>query len=176
MTVDGAIHQILVSMFGATAGYAHTAIRRMNFHPAGGSTPSNNMTKYFALSTLCLTVLASLLGGCRTVAYDTTGQNFAVFQLGEFKGLVNTTAPEAAKAVQKAVQESDLFQTYAVVNKYEAQVLARARNDQKVRINIEESNSRQTLIRIRWGEGGDFGSSRKLFDKIDSILAASGVR
>jgi hypothetical protein len=84
--------------------------------------------------------------------------------------LVNTTAPVAAAAVEKAVAQLDLFKTYAVVNKYEAQVLARARNDQKIRINVEEANSRQTLIRIRWGEGGDITKSKKLFDAIDANL------
>lgn len=133
------------------------------------------MTKIIALPSLLLLVLAGLFSGCRTIAYDTAGTNYAVFQFGEFKGLVNTTAPEAAKAVQKAVQQADLYQTYVVVNKYEAQVLARARNDQKVRINIEEANSRQTLIRIRWGEGGDIGESRKLYDKVNAILLASGI-
>lgn len=134
------------------------------------------MTKTIALSSLLALALAGLFSGCRTIDYDNSGGNYAVFQLGEFKGLVNTKAPEAAEAVKKAVQQLDLFQTYAVVNKYDAQVLARTRNDQKVRINIEESNSRQTLIRIRWGEGGDYGSSRKLFDKIDAILLANGVK
>lgn len=134
------------------------------------------MTKTIALSSLLALALAGFLGGCRTIDYDNSGGNYAVFQLGEFKGLVNTTAPKTAEAVKQAVQQSDLFQTYYVVNKYEAQVLARTRADQKVRINIEEFNSKQTLIRIRWGEGGEYGSSRKLFDKIDAILAASGVK
>lgn len=134
------------------------------------------MTKKIAPISFLLLALAGLVSGCRTIAYDNAGSNFAVFQFGEFKGLVNTTAPKAAEAVKKAVQQADLYQTYAVVNKYEAQVLARARNDQKVRINIEESNSRQTLIRIRWGEGGDVGESRKLFDKVNMLLEAEGVR
>ncbi|MFT3783626.1 MAG: DUF3568 family protein [Nibricoccus sp.] len=123
------------------------------------------MTKHIALPSLLLLALAALVG-CRTIQYDSP-DNYAVFQLGEFKGLVNTTAGKAAEAAEKAVRESDLFQTYKVVNKYEAQILARTRTDQKVRINIEEANSKQTLIRIRWGEGGDLGYSRKLFDAID---------
>jgi hypothetical protein len=127
------------------------------------------MTKHIALPSLLLLALA-LLGGCKTIPYDTEGKNYAVFQFGEFKGLVNSKAPEAAQAVQKAVQQLDLFQTYVVVNKFEAQVLARTRNDQKVRINIEEANSRQTMIRIRWGEGGDQGKSKKLYDAIEANL------
>jgi len=127
------------------------------------------MTKHIVLSSLLLIALA-IFGGCRTVPYDTSGQNFAVFQFGEFRMLVNTTAPLTFLAAQKAVQQDDLFKTYEVQNKFEAQILARAHNDQKIRINIEEANSRQTLVRIRWGEGGDQIKSRKLFDMIDANL------
>jgi hypothetical protein len=127
------------------------------------------MTKKIALPTLLLLAFA-IFGGCRTVPFDPSGQSFAVFQFGEFKMLVNTTAPVTFEAARKAVQQLDLFKTYEVVNKFEAQVLARARNDQKVTVNIEESNSRQTLIRIRWGEGGNLAKSRKLFEAIEANL------
>ena len=127
------------------------------------------MTKYIALPSLLLLALG-FFAGCKTIPYDTAGQNYAVFQFGEFKGLVNTKAPAATQAVQKAVQQLDLFQTYVVVNKFEGQVLARTRNDQKVRINIEEANSLQTMIRIRWGEGGDQAKSKKLYDAIEANL------
>jgi hypothetical protein len=127
------------------------------------------MTKHITLTSLLFIALA-IFGGCRTVPYDSTGQTFAVFQFGEFKMLVNTTAPVTYQAAQKAVQQLDLFKTYEVQNKFEAQILARAHNDQKIRINIEEANSRQTLIRIRWGEGGDQAKSRKLFDAIEANL------
>jgi hypothetical protein len=127
------------------------------------------MTKYIALPSILLIALA-LFGGCHTVPYDQSGQNFAVFQFGEFRGLVNTKARPAAEAAVKAVQQLDLFKTYQVINVYDAQILARARNDQKIIINIEEANSRQTLVRIRWGEGGDQIKSRKLFDAIDANL------
>jgi len=143
----------------------------MNFPLTVRSVKPFHMTKYIALPSL---LALGLLAGCRTLPMDAANQNnFAVFQFGEFKGLVNTKAPAAAQAVQKAVQQLDLFQTYVVVNKYEAQVLARTRNDQKVRINIEEANSLQTMIRIRWGEGGDISKSRKLFDAIDAALAGA---
>jgi hypothetical protein len=127
------------------------------------------MTKYIALPSLLLLALG-LFVGCRTVPYDTAGQNYAVFQFGEFKGLVNTKAPAAYQAAQKAVQQIGLFKTYEVCNKFDAQIYARASNDQKVRINIEETNSLQTTIRIRWGEGGDQAKSRKLYDAIDANL------
>ena len=141
----------------------------MNFPPTARSLKPFLMTKHIALPSLLLLALA-IFGGCKTIPYDTAGQNYAVFQFGEFKGLVNTKAPAATQAVQKAVQQLDLFQTYVVVNKFEGQVLARTRNDQKVRINIEETNSLQTTIRIRWGEGGDISNSRKLYDAIEANL------
>jgi hypothetical protein len=125
------------------------------------------MTKHTALPTLLLIALA-LFGGCRTISYDPSGNYYAVFQLGDYKMLLNTTAPVAFQAVQKAVQQSDLFQTSAVLNKYDGVVMARTRADQKVRIKIEETNSRQTMINIRWGEGGDLPYSRKLFDAIEA--------
>ncbi len=127
------------------------------------------MIKYIALPSLFLLALG-FFAGCRTIPYDTAGQNYAVFQFGEFKGLVNTNAPVAAQAVQKAVQQLGLFQTYVVLNKFDGRIEARSRNDQKVRINIEESNRAQTLISIHWGQGGDFPNSRKLFDAIDANL------
>lgn len=125
------------------------------------------MTKHIALPSLLLVAIA-LFGGCRTVQYDTSGQYYAVFQLGDYKMLLNTTAPVALQAVQKALPQCDLFQTYTKMDKYEGIVLARSRADQKVRIKIQETNSRQTLINIRWGEGGDLPNSRKLFDAIEA--------
>jgi hypothetical protein len=127
------------------------------------------MTKSLAFPSLLLIAVA-IFGGCSTVPYDQSGQSFAVYQFGEFRMLLNTTAPVTFQAAQKALPQLDLFKTYEVVNKFEAQILARARNDQKVRINIEEANSRQTLVRIRWGEGGDQSKSRKLFDAIEANL------
>ncbi len=125
------------------------------------------MIKSLTLPSLLLIALA-VLGGCSTVQYDK--DTFAVFRLGEFQMLLNTTAPVAYEAAQKAVQQAGLFKTHGVCNKFEAQIFARASNDQKVRINIEEANSRQTLVRIRWGEGGDSARSRKLFDSIEANL------
>jgi len=145
------------------------SLNSMDFPLSMRSFNSFPMTKHIALSSLLLIALA-IFGGCRTLPYDGSGQNFAVFQFGEFKMLVNTTAPIATEAVEKAVQQLDLFKTYEVKNKYETQILARARNDQRITINIEETNSRQTTIRIRWGEGGDLAKSRKLFDAADANL------
>jgi hypothetical protein len=141
----------------------------MNFPATTWSFIAILMIKNSALLPVALVVCAAF-GGCRSIPLDTTGQMVAVYQFGEFRMLVNTTAPVAAQAVQKAVKQLDLYQTSAVVNKFNAEVVARARNDQRVTIKIEEVNSLQTMVRIRWGEGGDMAKSRKLYDAIESNL------
>lgn len=113
-------------------------------------------------------VAAVVLAGCRSVPYDNSGETVAVFQFGEFKMLLNTTAPKAARATQKALQQLDLYQTEQVVNRFDAHFTARARNDQRITIIIQEVNSAQTLVRIRWGEGGNMTASRQLFDTIEA--------
>jgi hypothetical protein len=112
-------------------------------------------------------VAAAALAGCRSVQLDSAGETVAVYQLGEFKMLLNTTAPKAAAAAQKAIQQMDLYQTQAAVNRFDARLVARARNDQRVNIIIQEVNSVQTLVRIRWGEGGNLPLSRQLFEAIE---------
>lgn len=122
-------------------------------------------------TTACLifaAALAALLAGCTTVAYDTSGETMAVYQFGEFKMLLNTTAPKTAKAAQRALQQLDLYQTESVVNRFNARLTARARNDQRILVIIQEVNSAQTLVRIRWGEAGNLNSSRQLFDAIEA--------
>ncbi len=120
---------------------------------------------------LCASLIlaaAALLAGCSSVSYDSTGETVAVFQFGEFKMLLNTTAPKAAKAAQQAMQQLDLYQTSNKVTRFDARLTARARNDQRINVIIQEVNSAQTLVRIRWGEGGDKNASRRLFDTIEA--------
>lgn len=119
---------------------------------------------------LCSLLLVALAGftGCSSVQMDATGESVAVYQFGEFKMLLNTTAPKAAEAAQRAIQQADLYQTERVVNTFDARLTARARNDQRVSVIIQEVNSRQTLVRIRWGEGGNKNLSRRLFETIES--------
>lgn len=119
------------------------------------------------------TVLAlsgAALAGCTSIKYDDTGDTVAVYQFGEFKMLLNTTAPKAAAAAQKAIQQMDLYQTGAKIDRFEARFTARARNDQRVNVIIQEVNSVQTLVRIRWGEAGELSPSRRLFDAIEANL------
>ena len=131
------------------------------------------MTSRHALRFLVLALLAAgTFVGCRTVNLDSSGQLKAVYQLGEFQMLVNHTAPATAQSTQAAIRQFDLYQTRGDIKTYEAYFEARARNDQRVRIWIAEQNRNQTLVRIRWGEGGDLNKSRQLFEAIERGLPA----
>ncbi len=114
---------------------------------------------------------AASFSGCRSVKLDPTGDMVAVYQFGEFKMVLNTTAPLTAAAAQKAVQQADLYLVLFKQNTYDARIDARSRSDQKVIVLIQEVNSRQTMLRIRWGEGGDLVKSRRLYEAIEAGLA-----
>ena len=62
-------------------------------------------------SALLATGLAFALTGCSTVNLDATGETTAVYQLNEFRMVVNSTAPATYAATQKAFRELDLFET-----------------------------------------------------------------
>ena len=124
--------------------------------------------KYFRLSALAILAVVATLAGCRSVALDPTGETVAVYKFGEFQMVFNATAPAVAEAAKAAIAEAELFLTKAEVNKFDAYLLARANGDQKVKIKIEEINRQQTLIRIRYGEGGNLNKSRRLYEMIDA--------
>ena len=124
------------------------------------------------LRTMLLTSgLAFFLTGCSTVELDGTGDKTAVYQLNEFTMLVNSTAPATFAATQKAFHELDLFETKdSVLETYSGELLARSRTDEKVYVSIAEMNSRQTMLKIRWGKTGDKDNSIKLYKLIESHL------
>ena len=119
-----------------------------------------------------LIATASLLAvtGCSTVNLDSTGDTQAVYNLGRFEMLMNATAPVLYGATQKALRDLDLFQTKAKLNTYDAEISARARNDQQITVSIAEINSRQTMLKIRWGTAGSKVNSRALYDAIEKNL------
>lgn len=121
----------------------------------------------------CLALATLAVTGCRSVNYDESKETVAVYQFGEFKMLANATAPAVAAAAEAAFQEFDLYRTASSGTKFNARLEARARNDQRILVNIAEVNSRQTLVRIRWGAGGDLVLSRRLFDAIDRRLGGA---
>ena len=117
-----------------------------------------------------LGLAACLVAGCSTINLDTTGDTQAVYEFGRFEMLLNANAPTIYAATQKALQSLDLYQTQAQLNTFDAQLHARARNDQKISIEIQEINSRQTMVRIRWGTTGNKASSLALYKAIESNL------
>ena len=119
-----------------------------------------------------LIATASLLAvtGCSTVNLDSTGDTQAVYNLGRFEMLMNATAPVLYGATQKALRDLDLFQTKAKLNTSDAEISARARNDQQITVSIAEINSRQTMLKIRWGTAGSKVNSRALYDAIEKNL------
>ena len=123
----------------------------------------------FAPSLLLLTVIA--FAGCQSVPLNPTRDMVAVYHFGEFRMLLNTNAPTAGEAIQKALQTFDLYETKRVTSHYEVEFVARARNDQKITVRAEEINSRQTMLHIRWGAGGNKSSSRRFYEVIEGNMA-----
>ncbi|ATC63764.1 hypothetical protein CMV30_07250 [Nibricoccus aquaticus] len=126
------------------------------------------MKKHFRLSVLAILALVGSLAGCRSVVLDPTGETTAVYKFGEFQMVFNSTAPKVAEAAIAAIAEAELMLTKSEINKFDAALIARATGDQKVKIKIEEVNRQQTIIRIRYGEGGNLNKSRRLYELIDS--------
>ena len=122
-------------------------------------------------SALLATGLAFALTGCSTVNLDATGETTAVYQLNEFRMVVNSTAPATYAATQKAFRELDLFETKGgKLETYAGELIARTRKDEKVYVSIAEMNSRQTMLKIRWGTGGDKKNSVDLYKLIERHL------
>ena len=122
------------------------------------------------LSALLALAAAGLMTGCSTVNLDDSGDTQAVYELGQFEVLVNGNAAAAYTATQKALKDLDLYQTKGDLYAFDAELAARSRDDKKVYITIKEVNSKQTMIKIRWGTVGSKGNSRELYDKIESNL------
>ena len=126
------------------------------------------------MKNLRLPVLASAflvaLAGCSTVKLDSSGETTAVYQLNEFRMVLNSTAPAAFAATQQAIREYDLFETKSKLNTYDGELYARSRKDDKVFVSIAEMNSKQTLLRIRWSTTGDKKNSKALYDLIEKNL------
>jgi hypothetical protein len=122
------------------------------------------------LSVLFASGLMIGLSGCTTVKLDPAGESAAVYQLNEFRMLLNTTAPVAFAATQKAFRDLDLFETKSKLETYAGELNARSRGDEKVFVSVAEVNSRQTLLRIRWSTTGDKKRSKALYDVIESHL------
>jgi len=129
-----------------------------------------NFSRPSILPALLVTGLALALTGCSTVKLDPTGEKTAIYQLNEFRMLLNSTAPAGFAATQKAFRDLDLFETYSKLDTFSGELYARSRSDEKVYVSVSEVNSRQTLLRIRWSNTGDKKRSKALYDVIESNL------
>jgi hypothetical protein len=112
--------------------------------------------------------------GCSSVPLDASGKSQAAYVAGEFRALVNATAPATSRATSEAFRQLGLFEIQNELETFEASLAARTPRDERVRVTIREINSRQTQVAIRVSMVGDKDYSRKLFDQIDKNLAGSG--
>ena len=122
------------------------------------------------LSALLVLASVGLIAGCSTVNLDDSGDTQAVYELGQFEMIVDSNAAAAYNATQKAFKDLDLYQTKGDLYTIEAELAARSRDDKKVYVSIKEVNSKQTMIKIRWGTIGSKGNSRQLYDAIEKNL------
>lgn len=123
---------------------------------------------------LIVSIALLAFAGCSSVPMDATGDTRATFVAGEFRALVNATAPATARATSEAFRQLGLFEIQNELGTFEASLAARTPRDERVRISIKEVNSRQTQVGIRVSVVGDRDYSQKLFEQIDKNLAGSG--
>lgn len=117
--------------------------------------------------------VALFTSACSTVVLDKEGEMEAVYVAGEFRMLVNGTAPATASATSAAFKQLGIFQLSSEQQTYSATLKGRTPKDEKVTVNVAEINSRQSMLRIRVNNG-DLNYSRKLFDQIDRNVSNRG--
>jgi hypothetical protein len=111
--------------------------------------------------------------GCKNVPLNSDGKNVGAFNYGEFTGLLNTTAPVVAAATHDAVKKLGLVEVAVTTGKFDNTIICRDEDALEVTIHIEETNSRQTALRVRWGKGGDLQRSLQLYNLVDVATAGS---
>jgi hypothetical protein len=126
--------------------------------------------KHLLIAALVAAGLA-FVTGCQYLVLDNSGKNIGTFKYGEFTGLLNTTAPVVAPATRDAVKRLGLVEVAVTERKFENTIVCHDEKGLEVNILVEEVNSRQTALRIRWGKGGDLERSRQLYNLVDVALA-----
>ncbi len=125
-------------------------------------------------SLLPIVAASGLLGaftGCRTVPLDKGGSMKATYVAGRFNMVVNANAARATRAVTQSFSDLGMFVVKTEQkNFYSAELAARTAKDEKVRVSINEINSRQTEIGIRVDLAGDQALSRKLYERVEANL------
>lgn len=128
--------------------------------------------KHILVTALVAAGLA-IAAGCHNIQLDSTGKNIGAFNYGEFTGLFNTTAPVVAKATHDAIKQLDLVEVAVTTGTFDHTIVCRDENALEVTIRIEETNSRQTALRVRWGKGGDLQRSLQLYNLVEAATAGS---
>lgn len=95
----------------------------------------------------------------------------ATYVAGRFNMIVNANAAQAARAVNQAFNQLGMFVVKSEQKNFSsAELAARTAKDEKIRVSINEINSRQTEIGIRVDIAGDQVISRKLYERIEANL------
>jgi len=123
------------------------------------------------LATALVVAGLAFAAGCQHIILDNTGKNIGSFNYGEFTGLLNTTAPVVAAATHDAVKQLGLVEVAVTTGKFDHTIICRDEDSLEVTIRIEETNSRQTALRVRWGRGGDLQRSQQLYGLVDAATA-----
>ncbi len=132
------------------------------------------MNTPFLFRSSCVVLGLAVLAGCSTVQLDDSGDMRATYVAGEFRMLVNANAAATARATSDAFKQFGLLQIKNDVRTYDADLAARTELDEKIRVRIQEVNSRQTEVGIRVDIVGDKEYSQKLYQQIERNLGAAG--
>jgi hypothetical protein len=138
---------------------------------------------FFHMTTFKHLLIAALVAagiafaaGCKNIPLDNSGKNIGTFKYGEFTGLLNTTAPVIAPIARDALKQLGLVEVAVTERKFENLIICHDEGGLEVKILIEEVNSRQTALRVRWGKGGDLERSRQLYSLVDAALTSAGAQ
>ena len=126
--------------------------------------------KHFLIIAIAAAGLA-FAAGCQHVQLDSSGKNIGAFNYGELSGLLNTTAPVVTKAAHDAVKQLGLVEVAVTDRKFGSTIVCHDENDLEVTLTIQEANSLQTSLHIRWGKGGDLERSRQLYGLVDQAVS-----
>ena len=137
----------------------------------------SNMTAFKKLLSAALfTGILAFFAGCKSIPLDSGNGNIGAYNYGEFQGLYNSTAHTVTNATREAIKQLGLLEVAMTENKFDTTLIVRDSKDLKVQIWVQEVNSRQTLIRIRWGAGGDLPKSRQLYEMVDTAVSGTPAK
>ena len=126
--------------------------------------------KHFLVTALVAAGLA-FAAGCKHIQLDNANKNIGAFNFGEFSGRFNKNkATVVTDATRNAIKQLGLVEVAVTPEKFGTTIVCRDENDLAVTIRVEEINSLQTKLRVRWGKGGDLERSRQLYGLVEQAL------